>query len=134
MGHWGYEPYENDAAQDMLYEVSDDYTRKQLTKLFKKRLRSGHIGQMDKYSRIGVLQELLLMRKMYVPTAVVRQAIEWLDELLADEDWPTGWKDPAKAVKATKKIRSQLVRLYNESAGDVVYAPKRRRKISRRRK
>ena len=103
MGTWGTQPWENDGAGDKWDEVEDAAWAAARTVL----RWSGATGTADKWERVGLLARMAVaFGTSGLSADEAGRCVDWLDDVLEDNEWLASWREPDKAVQSARLWRS----------------------------
>ncbi len=105
MGAWGYKPYENDGAQDLLSDVMEPAI-KRLDKLFRRK----RVTPWERWERLGVLSVMLRGEPtLWVHSETCDQALVDIDLLREDTEFIDSWNVARK--RGAPAVRRSLTTL-----------------------
>lgn len=119
MGTWGYKPLDSDSAHDAMHVATKNLVKavhKAATQ--KDRRRLNYYGQE---ARAALLSLTVLHRAgVYVDDDVFEEGEKFLKDMLADERWLGGWREPTKIRRAlrTELRRTQRVIAQNRARNE----------------
>lgn len=117
-GSWGYEPKDNDKALDLRYSLGDTINN-ELENIFNK----GIAYEGDKWSRCGLIQ-ILLQAGFFIKLDIANKALQYINELLLDEEYISAWDDPDLFLKAARKFKVALEIEIGNTTRDRICNPK----------
>ena len=126
MGRWGEFPSESDGAHDMIGTVNHAIHPVIDAFCFHDEMGQSSAGKLD---FVGVI-EMLIDRGFRVKNSHVKLSVDYLGEILEDEDFMNGWRDTQKAKEILEAVKTKMASLLvsdkkgKKNRMDTVLAPR----------